>query len=475
MLEQAVGEHVETEAELLSMHFFAAQEHHDAWRYACLAGRRADDKYANVDAAALFERALAAARRLPDLAGAAVADVWEALGDVRERTGNYDAALTAYRTARQLIRDDPVGESGLLLKTAKIQERTGRYSGAIRWIRKGLAVLDGVPGPAAAQRRARLASWFGVIRLAQGRAKEAVEWCGRAIDAAVAAGDREGEAHACQTLDWAYVSLGRRDQAVYSARALELFEALDDLSGQAGVLNNLGVFAYYVGEWDKAVDYYEQAGALELRTGNAVHAAVAAVNVGEVLADQGHLDAAEEMVRDALRVFRAARYGYNIGFSTSILGRIAARRGHYDEALEHLGRAHEELVNAELAADVLVADAWTAEAVALSGDAVRALELADSALARVTDDDAAAEGPVTLLRVRGAALAQLGDRDAAIATLRASIAAAREHAVDYEVALGLELLGRLTDDAEASAECAVIFERLGVRRVPEFPLARRTS
>ena len=44
-----------------------------------------------------------------------------------------------------------------------------------------------------------------------------------------------------------------------------------------------------------------------------------------------------------------------------------------------------------------------------------------------------------------------------------------------EVALGLELLGRLDDDADAAAESRAILERLGVRRVPEFPLARRTS
>ena len=218
--------------------------------------------------------------------------------------------------ARKLVRGDAIEESGLLLKEAKIQEKTGRYSDAIRWVRKGLGVLDGVAGPEAGQRRARLASWFGMIRLAQGRAKEAVTWCERAIDEAVAVGDRDAEAHACQTLDWAYVALGRRDQAVFSARALELYEELGDLSGQAGVLNNLGVFAYFVGDWDKAVDFYEQARDLELRTGNAVNGAFAAANVGEVLADQGHLDAAEGLVLEALRVFRAAHYGYMIGFST---------------------------------------------------------------------------------------------------------------------------------------------------------------
>jgi hypothetical protein len=41
--------------------------------------------------------------------------------------------------------------------------------------------------------------------------------------------------------------------------------------------------------------------------------------------------------------------------------------------------------------------------------------------------------------------------------------------------LGLELLGRLVGDAGAASESRSILERLGVRRVPEFPLTRRAS
>ena len=91
---------------------------------------------------------------------------------------------------------------------------------------------------------------------------------------------------------------------------------------------------------------------------------------------------------------------------------------------------------------MLLTDAWTAEAAALQGDAPRALELADAALALVTDDASMAEGPLLLLRVRAVALAQLGERDAAIAALRAAVTSAREHAVDVEIALGLALLAQ---------------------------------
>ena len=56
---RTVGDHVETEAELLSMHSYHAQRYADAWRYARIAGTRAKSKYANTEAAELLERALA--------------------------------------------------------------------------------------------------------------------------------------------------------------------------------------------------------------------------------------------------------------------------------------------------------------------------------------------------------------------------------------------------------------------------------
>jgi tetratricopeptide (TPR) repeat protein len=469
-----VAAHAASAPEPLPPHVAAARAHADAWRYACIAGRRACARYANHDAAASLERAVEAARHLPDLPAPERAAVWELLGDVRERVGSYGDASAAYRSARRLVRDDPVAAAGLLLKEAWIPERTGRASDALRWIRKGLAAVDGVGGPAAASRRAQLASWFGTIRQSQGRAREAIEWCERAIAEAEVAGDRDAEAHARITLDWCYVSLGRGDEATHSPRALELYESLGDLSGQARVENNLGGFAYWAGRWDAAAEHYDRARELELRTGDAVNAATATANLGEVLSDQGRLDDAEGRLRDALRVFRAARYGFNIGFATSLLGRIAARRGRFPEAHDHLAVARRELTAAGLPDEVVRVDAWTAEAFVMAAESARALALADATLARVRTDDAVAMTPL-LHRVRAHALAQQGDAAAAVIALDASLAAAREHEMHYEIALTLDAMGEIIGDAAATMESRAMLERLGVARVPPIPRARRAS
>ena len=129
-----------------------------AWRYARVAANRARADYANVEAAELLERALASARRVADIDLVEVAVVAEELGDVREQIGVYDRARDAYRTARRMRADDPVYDAQLCLKEAWIAERLGRYSQAIRWLRRGLRRLDeladaGSRGDACAARR----------------------------------------------------------------------------------------------------------------------------------------------------------------------------------------------------------------------------------------------------------------------------------------------------------------------------------
>jgi class 3 adenylate cyclase/tetratricopeptide (TPR) repeat protein len=477
-LASSLGDHPESEAELLSLHFFHAQEFADAWHYARIAGTRARDKYANVDAAELLERAIAAARRVPELPPVEIAAVWEALGDVRERSGVYDRALAAYRTARRVRAGDAVGEAELLLKEAWIAEREGRYSQAIRVVRRGHRRLAEVDGSDAAITRARLAAWYAAVRQAQGRSREAVRASLAAIDDAVAAGNLAAEAHASFILDWAYVELGEAEHATHSARALEIYEELGDLDGQAVVLNNLGGFAYFEGRWDDAIALYERGRDRRLRTGNAVEAALGTCNIGEVLTDQGRLDEAEDAFRTALRVFRAADYPYGVATAAQHLGRVATLAGRLDQAETYLADARAQFEAIGAAADVHEVDVNLAEWHLESGDPKRAIEIAEA------NRDGGVMRFAALERIRGQAHAALGDDVAARAAMESSLAEARARDALYEVARTLDALVdldvRAGDLAVAEAreiESAELLHRLGVRNVPEprVPAASRRS
>ncbi|MGH9134268.1 MAG: adenylate/guanylate cyclase domain-containing protein, partial [Ilumatobacteraceae bacterium] len=130
--ERMAGAHPETVADSLALHFARAQDHERTWRYALVAGRRARAAHANVEAAADFELALEAARRKRDVTVDELIVVWTDLGDAREQTGMFDAALDAYRRASRLIASDPVASAQLLLKRARARERAGAFGSSLR-------------------------------------------------------------------------------------------------------------------------------------------------------------------------------------------------------------------------------------------------------------------------------------------------------------------------------------------------------
>jgi tetratricopeptide (TPR) repeat protein len=467
-IETGLGGHPESEAELLSLHFFHAQRFDAAWRYARIAGLRARDKYANVEAAEFLERALAAARRLDDVSIDDLTEIWEALGDVRERSGVFDQALAAYRSARKVRAGDPVREAELLLKEAWIAETDGRLSSAVRLVRRGRNLLADLHSDEALGTRASLTAFYGAVRAAQGRFEEAVDACLEAIDEALTAGNLEAEAHARFILDWAYVLLGRPELAVHSQRALEIYEELGNFDRQAQVLNNQGGFLYFEGRWDEAVQLYEQGREIRLRTGNEVEAAFIACNIGEVLTDQGHLEEAEARFRDALRVARAAKKPYVAATALQHLGRVAMLSGDTDNAFAHLNEARDQFEAMKNADDVEEVDVLLAECHVVADQPHEALKVVD-AIAAANPTRVA-----TLERTRGRALLALGDVEGARTALELSLADAREEGVLFDIARTLDVLVDLDvlsgDLAAAEAherEATDLFTRLGVRTDPD--------
>jgi class 3 adenylate cyclase/tetratricopeptide (TPR) repeat protein len=477
-IELGVGPSSEDHAELLSLHFHFAGDHNRTWKYSRIAGQRAQEKFALVEAAEFYRRAIVAARAMKLLEAQDVADVYEALGDVNGRLGLYDAARGAFRSARRLYDGASVPDARLSLKESMIHEAAGRYSNAIRWVRRGERSLAGLTSPEARHQRAQLAVWFAVMRESQGRHLEAVAAFERAIALAEEAGDRDALARAYSILDWTLFDLGRPDEAEFSERALEIYRELGDLSGQAVVLNNLGALAYWRGRWREALAYYEQGRAAREKTGDAVNAAMGTSNIGEILSDQGRLAEAEPLFRESLRVWRAAGFRAGVADATMHLARVASRVGRYDEALAMFGKARAEFVDVGAEPLVLETDARIAECFVFQGLADRVLEIVAPAIER--GERMSGEGPqmAMLHRLRGFALAQYGDLDGGWAALEQSLEVARARQADFELALTLGAMARLArlrgdpDAGDYDADSRSMLRGLDVVVVPHIPLGR---
>jgi class 3 adenylate cyclase/tetratricopeptide (TPR) repeat protein len=467
------AQHPEDHAELLSLHFFHAQDFDRAWRYSRLAGERAQGLYANVEASTFFERALASSRHL-ELPAGDIANVSESLGDVRVLLGEFTRAGSAFRAARDYLGDDAVEQARLMLKTAQIPYGLGKYPPALRWLTRGLRTLGDRDDDDASGQRAALAAWYGAVRWKQGHQTEAIAWSRKAIDEGERSGAREALAHAYRVLDIALVALGRYEEAVYSWRALEIYEELGNLHRKGITLNNLGTQLYFLGRWDETIEAYEGAQEALEKAGDRWGASFVLTNRAELLSDQGRLEEAEPLFRQALVVGRAAGTGPHIANNLADYGRLCARAGRFDEARTMLAEAKEAYGQAGERGEVLLTDAKLAECMMLEGRSEEALALASSALDRVRTLETVYAVVPALVRVQGCALAQLGRFDEARRALEESLDSARGNGVPYEVGLTLDALTRLGPPVcdrpdELARERDEIFAKLHVVATPEIP------
>lgn len=481
-LHVAVGSHFEREAAhpeeiagLLSLHFSLGADHERAWRYAEVAATHAAGIFANVEAAILYRRALDAARASGVVPAAVMAAVAESRADVLYMAGEFRGAAQSLDGARRLVAGDALGEARLLLKRSRIEEKLGRYSQALRWATRARRALERLEGLEAARERAQQSAWYATVLQAQGRSRDAVAWAERAIAEATAAGDLDALARAYNALDWSNLQLGRPTGDAWP-RALAIYEEQGDLAGQARILSNLGMEAFYAGRWDEALGFAERGRDIELRIGNFVGAATDASNIAELRCEQGAYDEAEAQLRDALRVARAAGHRWGVGLATSILALVLARTGRFDDALDLFAQAASELNAIGATEDALLNDARLAECHVLTGDAAAALRIVADTLREGAAPGGISMAVSQLERIRGYALIQTGSTPEARLAFERSLEAARARDDLLQTALTLVALARLDRweggpvDDEVNAEATTSLERLGIRRVPEPPL-----
>ncbi|MGH2464110.1 MAG: ATP-binding protein, partial [Candidatus Limnocylindrales bacterium] len=491
VMERRAGDDTDAVAAVLAVHFAQGQMPLPAFRYARQAGDRARLNYANVDAAALYRRALESASGSDEIEDRAVGEVAEALGDVAELAGRYEESAGAYARARTVVRVAPGGagqlaESNLDLgriarKTGVVSERVGRYDQALGWYTRGRRLLGtaartSASDPAGEALRIRLALDVAGIRYRQGHYAACVSEALPAAEAAREAGERALLANAYYLLHAAYGDLGSPEVARFRDLALPIYEELGDLVGQGNVLNNLGIEAYFEGRWDDALALYGRSKEAKERAGDVANAATQSNNEAEILSDQGHLEEAEALLANTLRVWRAAGYEIGIALATSNLGRAAARAGRHEAGLALLEDAAARFGRIGAQGYVDEARARISEALLLAGQPAEAEPVAREALIRVRREASASVLGAQLERTLGWAALQLRDPQRARAHFESSLAESRGLDAQFEIALTLRALAALAggDDARrnpAGAESETILARLGVVAVADPPAA----
>ena len=467
VLERRAGEDWASNSELLSLHFHEAHDWERSWRYSVIAGDSAESKYAHVEAAEFYRRALAVPRahRPSPSSYAAVA---ETLADVLELAGRFEEASEALTQTRRIRRttDDDIR---LMRKAGVLCERRGRYSQALRWYGRGLTALDGLHPPRrAAHAAGELALAYAGVRLRQGRLHDSVRWAHRAEQHATEVGDTRMLAHASYLLMSGYSMLRRPEALHYRTVPLPLFEQIGDLMGQANVLNNLGADANDESQWQEALGYYERARTLFETVGDALGAATAALNIGEILSNQGRLDEAEPLFEGALRACRRSGYEVGVAVATCYYGRLLGRRNDDDAARAMLADALDRFERIGASYYVVETKAFQLECDVLAGTAMASA--ADPVLeaARAVGDPLL---EAIVLRAQGWAHLVAHEYDDALRVADLCLALSVEVGSRYETALAHVLRGQALsasggEPAADNAAARAILTELGVVALP---------
>ena len=476
VIERTQGERADDVAEILALHFHRAERWPETWRYSTEAGRRAAEKYANVEAAQFLEQALDAARHVPDVPAEKLAWAATTLGDACVLLGRYEEAREAFRTAEKHVKDDPIQYARLAEKRHWVPIRLGEPAQALRWLTRGIAALDGLDDKEASVERAGLMASYATVRQIQRRPVDAIEWARKAIAEAehCPGGAKEAEAAAYYILDWAHVALGREDEAIYGERALEIYRQTGNKKRIGAVLNHLAMRSYLGGRWDDCLALADQARNATNAIGDRWSAAAVGYNIGETLADQGRYDEAEPVVRESMSIWSEDGATTDAAEAASLLGRILTNMGRFDEAQTLLEGALATFRAGGDEVEDLKAEGRLAYLVLMRGDPASAVARLESALGRTEGSEGLASLTAALQRVYGAALVECGRADDAQAALQQALALARSSdgnvdlkSTEYEIGQTYRALARLPgvpaeEATEYAARGLAILEPFGV-------------
>jgi len=459
----------------LALHYYEAGEYRSVLQYALIAAKDAESVYAYVDAAKFYVQAVDAGSKIENLEKAELAAAQRALGDAWYRAGEFKKASDAYVAARELTASDPLKEAALLLNLSHVEAKLGKYDQALRWTEEARAILPKVDGREAARQIARAGAWYSMVLQFAGRTADALQWADQTVTEAEAADELEALADAYFVKGWAYGELNKEGGFELMQRSLEAFERAGNRERQLHVLASLGAMCHWEGRWDDALSYFEKSREDSAKVGDTVGAALARINVAEILTDRGEWGEAEAALLETLPVWQASQHRYYLAGCLSFLGRVSLRKGRLDEALARLEEAKTGFLQVGAEQEVPPVDARIAECRVALGDANAALEMAQGMLARAGESTGVARVVPLLERVRAHALLLQGDLWGARDALEASLAAARERHSSFEAALTMlslcevDRLEGVEPAQEMVDESRSLLAKFKIRAVPPVP------
>jgi adenylate cyclase len=470
-LHQAVGRSLEQlqpdEIEQIAYHTFVGEDWRRALRYQQLAGREAQQHFANQEAADHYHKALQCADHLPAAETAAERlSIHITLGELYVNTGQYELAQEQLNQALTLAKErkDSDGQARACRWFARLHENRGEYQPALDWIQKGLLALVSQETDQVAE----LLLIAGLINTRQGDYDNATALCEHSLVIGQKLGNLSVLARAYNLMGIITRTRGNTATAInHFENSFQLYEQANDIHGQARSHNEIANAYFYTGQWTKADHHYRAARHIFKQVGDVYNQIVVDNNLGGIAWSQGRLD-------DALASYQQALHAQEqIGGSLWILGVLhmnlghtSIQRGEVEAAYHHLNTSQDYFSRAQARDFLPEMHRYFAEAALRTGDLAAAESHAQTSKGLASEMGLRSEEG-NILRVLGEIAAAAGRLEEGEVYLRQSLAILQEVGDQFEGARSQLSLARLYEQWQkpgqakaALADCLPIFEQL---------------
>ena len=472
VLERTYPDRLEEIAPLLGEHFYEAGDHSRALRYFTLAADRAANRYANAEAAMLYERAIELTRHT-DVSSDTLIDLHVKYGRILELSGKYDTASAIYNRLEQLgqQRNDSKVRLAALIQSATIRSvPTAMFNPeqAQALSERALALTHELGDPKA---EAKILWNLSLVHYFTGHYPEAVQFGEQSLALAQQHNLREQMAYTLEDLASSYAAAGQIDRSLaILEEARPLWRELHNLPMLANSMNSAASSLHLVGKNEQALSLAHEALTISRQIGNAWGQSYSLMGMSLIYFERADFTMAMEAMRESIRL------GDTVGFLVaqismrSILAIIYMMLGTYDQCFE---LARQLLAMQHLAGYRLWGNALLVIAYSVTGE----LDRAESALREavdeykrgmplpLTDEFIMPMAEIELAMAHREYAQVIQKLDGYIASFRAS--GARDLIADmlHRKGQALLALGRATEAREALNDARVEAESKDMRRI----------
>jgi DNA-binding NarL/FixJ family response regulator/tetratricopeptide (TPR) repeat protein len=479
-------------------HYAAASDQPAALRSTIAAAEAAQRVFAFGEAAHLADRALELWPRVSDPEEVSGLDHVQLLRLGSRAHGDFGDLPRAEVLLREAMRElgptkDPGLYAFLLARLSRTIWQLNKGAEAVAAAERALAIM---PEEEEGGVRPLILAWLARMRLLRGNFQDAIEDGERALELAVAAGDRASESNLLNTLGMAKAHVQQVDEGVaLLRRAIEIAFAAGDLDGASNAYCNLADMLGMAGRTTQALEVMDECirrlPRRYIRRSDWSHLTISeqAFDAGDWRTAREHLERTPTNVSGLARIFRTMRDAELelatgdedateqlldriagaiamtsepqwIGGYGSLRAELHVRRGELDEARRH---AEEGLGRIEVCTEdaIRIARLSAAAVDVEAARAQRARDLRDTAGRR----DALARAKMHMERLEAAVEAGGAVEQARLAQAKAEMSVARGHgnARDWARAVkAWESIGRPYRAAQArwhQAECEIVAGR----------------